>query len=238
MKNWVNASSCHLFRGCSILPIISVLGGLGDICYEKLSLALKCRTGRWKRMLLLMCCHSFSYVSAFLEAGKYSNNHFQLSAVKTLSPFSFLFLLIHEFPLWVCYIMSTHLTCAKNLQNRHCLSVNIWLRGVLFHIYLREVLPRSLFFGRSASVFPRTQFPAEKRPSELQACSRRSWRYHPHRSSAPSPSHTLLKHSNQTKATYSSALVVMWCFLYHVCQWPFCSGRFDYDHLIARKEVC
>lgn len=47
MKNWVNASSCHLFRGCSILPIISVLGGgLGDICYEKLSLALKRRTGR------------------------------------------------------------------------------------------------------------------------------------------------------------------------------------------------
>lgn len=63
-------------------------------------------------MLLLMYCHSFSYVSEFLEAGKYSNNHFQLSAVETLSPFSFLFFLIVS-PMGVLYYVYTPHVCLK-----------------------------------------------------------------------------------------------------------------------------
>lgn len=65
-------------------------------------------------MLLLMYCHSFSYVSEFLEAGKYSNNHFQLSAVKTLSPFSF-FILSYTLvsPVGVLYYVYTPHVCLK-----------------------------------------------------------------------------------------------------------------------------
>lgn len=65
---------------------------------------------------------------------------------------------------------------------------------------------------------------AEKRPSELQASRRLSWRCHRHHNPAtPSLSlsltHTHSQLPSQTRATYSSTLVMPWCFLYHVCQW-------------------
>lgn len=76
-----------------------------------------------------------------------------------------------------------------------------------------------------------------KSPSELQAASTWvSWRCHLHHKPAPLLSlshkhiHTRLQHSCQTRATYSSTVVKLWCFLYHVCQWAISlSIFFDYN---------
>lgn len=79
---------------------------------------------------------------------------------------------------------------------------------------------------------------AVKIPSWLQVCR---WgapytTNQLHRSFSPKHMRTRLQLSSQTRAIYSSTVVKLWCFLYHVCQWDISLSIFWLQPLHSKKR--
>lgn len=152
--------------------------------------------------------------------------------------------------LWAGHIMSTHLMCATNLTHTlpywkpltaslcfpkgsaepsaDCSPLIFSAGSPLASVHASSGTAASLLTGLCC----RKKRAQSSRPPDGSPGGATVAATQPHLSLTNAHS----QHSSQTRATYSSTLVMPWCFLYHVCQWAISLRAFWLQPLHDKKK--